>query len=98
MLFATAVRPSIQQADTAGQPDSFETVANTKIAYGLPKDLKATNDTTTQMVWGPGTFGFSKDELDFWALENCPNLNSKKVGCSGLVRLGSHVFLRVGGG
>ena len=29
-------------------------------AYGIDTDLAVTNDETLQMVWGPGTFGYSK--------------------------------------
>ena len=42
-------------------------------------DLQAKSDNSSQMVWGPGTFGYSKSELDFFKAENCPLLNTKKV-------------------
>ncbi len=34
-----------------------------KDAYGIPEDLAATNEKTLQMVWGPGTFGYSPPAL-----------------------------------
>ena len=37
-----------------------------KISYGLPAGTKANNATTTQMVWGPGTFGYSIDDLEMF--------------------------------
>ena len=60
-------------------PDSFYTIANTKKAYGIPVDLQAKSPNASQMVWGPGTFGYSKSELEFFKEENCPLLNTKKV-------------------
>jgi len=48
-------------ADTAAAPDY--SISNIKAAYQMPADLQATNDATTQMVWGPGTFGYSKSKL-----------------------------------
>mmetsp|Transcript_91561 Transcript_91561/g.274917 ORF Transcript_91561/g.274917 Transcript_91561/m.274917 type:complete len:759 (-) Transcript_91561:284-2560(-) len=37
-----------------------------KAAYGVPSDLKGTNKDNSQMVWGPGTFGFRKDDLEMF--------------------------------
>lgn len=31
--------------------------------YGIPEDLKGSNKTNLQMVWGPGTFGVNLKEL-----------------------------------
>ena len=61
------------------EPNSFYTIANTKKAYGIPVDLQAASDNVSQMVWGPGTFGYSKSELEFFKSENCPLMNTKKV-------------------
>merc|ERR1712070_793758 len=55
------------------------TVSNIKSAYGIPTDLQASNDATTQMVWGPGTFGYSKMQLHSFAQEQCPLLNEDKI-------------------
>jgi tripeptidyl-peptidase-1 len=65
---------------SAKHPDaSSYTVQNIKAAYGIPVDLQATNDATTQMVWGPGTFGYSPSQLRAFKLEQCPLLNLDKV-------------------
>ena len=60
-------------------PDGAYSVAAQKKAYQVPAALAATNPATTQMVWGPGTFGFSRDALRDFAREECPNLNVDKV-------------------
>jgi hypothetical protein len=55
------------------------TIKAQKEAYGIPVDLEATNDATTQMVWGPGTFGYSKTQLFAFKESQCPKLNMDKV-------------------
>jgi len=50
-----------------------------KQAYGIPEDLQASNPRTLQMVWGPGTFGYSKSQLSAFKEEQCPLLNMDKV-------------------
>jgi len=55
------------------------TVSNIKSAYGIPSDLQASNDATTQMVWGPGTFGYSKSKLSSFKEQQCPLLNEDKI-------------------
>ena len=55
------------------------TIGNMKKAYGIPTDLAATHPNTTSMVWGPGTFGYSKTQLGFLKLTQCPKLNMNKV-------------------
>ena len=54
-------------------------IASVKRAYKLPADLAATNADTLQMVWGPGTFGFSPSDLRDFAKRECPGLNVDKV-------------------
>lgn len=63
------------QADAAGE----YTISNIKGAYGIPTDLQATNDKTLQMVWGPGTFGYSTLQLELHKASQCPLLNMNKV-------------------
>jgi hypothetical protein len=46
---------------SADSPDY--SVSNIKKAYGIPTDLQASNARTQQMVWGPGTFGYSEPSL-----------------------------------
>lgn len=55
------------------------TVSNIKKAYGIPLDLQASNSTTSQMVWGPGTFGYSEWQLGLFKARQCPKLNMQKV-------------------
>ena len=49
-----------------------------KEAYGIPLGLAAQN-RTLQMVWGPGTFGFSMSELEELKNSQVPLLNVDKV-------------------
>ena len=58
---------------------SDPTVAEIKSAYGIPVDLQATNGLTTSMVWGPGTFGFSLKDLEAFAAQQAPLINTAKV-------------------
>jgi len=62
---------------TADSPDY--SVSNIKEAYGIPTDLQATNDATTQMVWGPGTFGYSETYLAKFKHEQAPLINMDKI-------------------
>jgi len=55
------------------------TIGNIKEAYGIPADLLASNESTLQMVWGPGTFGYSKMQLFLHKKSQCPLLNMDKV-------------------
>jgi hypothetical protein len=41
-------------------PGGVYAVDAVKKAFGMPTDLKGSNDTMLQMVWGPGTFGYSR--------------------------------------
>jgi hypothetical protein len=54
-------------------------ISDQKKSYGIPVSLAATNETGLQMVWGPGTFGFSLSELGQFKAEQCPLLNVDKV-------------------
>jgi hypothetical protein len=54
-------------------------ISSQKDAYKIPADRAATNGATTQMVWGPGTFGFSPSELASFKEEQCPGINLDKV-------------------
>ncbi|CAK0910200.1 unnamed protein product [Prorocentrum cordatum] len=55
------------------------TVGNIKKAYGIPADLKASNANSLQMVWGPGTFGYSIRQLQAFKDQQCPQLDMEKV-------------------
>jgi hypothetical protein len=55
------------------------TVGNIKAAYGVPADRATTNPATTQMVWGPGTFGYSPSGLEEFRERECPGINTAKV-------------------
>ena len=54
-------------------------IASQKKAYGMPLDLQATNDQTLQMVWGPGTFGYSKLQLEQFKRSESPYINMEKI-------------------
>mmetsp|Transcript_44113 Transcript_44113/g.86261 ORF Transcript_44113/g.86261 Transcript_44113/m.86261 type:complete len:565 (-) Transcript_44113:202-1896(-) len=54
-------------------------VENQKKAYGIPVSLSATNPNGLQMVWGPGTFGYSLSQLKRFKQSQCPLLNLDKV-------------------
>ncbi len=58
---------------------SNPTVEEIKNAYGIPVDLQASNDLTTNMVWGPGTFGYSPSKLLLFKEQQAPLLNMNKV-------------------
>lgn len=74
----TTVRPSAPPLDDDAPRDTYN-VASIKRAYKLPTDLAATNPQTLQMVWGPGTFGFSRSGLIDFKQRECPGLNPDKV-------------------
>jgi len=69
-----ASRPQMRAAAPGGY-----SVANQKQAYGIPIDLAASNKETLQMVWGPGTFGYSPSELASFAKRECPGMNLDKI-------------------
>ena len=58
-------------------------IAAQKQAYKMPENLTATNPHTLQMVWGPGTFGYSKTQLALFKKEQCPLLALDKVHTDG---------------
>ena len=58
---------------------SNPTVAEIKSAYGIPLDWQASNALTTNMVWGPGTFGYSPKDLAAFARQQAPLINTGKV-------------------
>ena len=79
---ASAARRSPKfRAQKVGTPSSRlgYSVSAQKKAYGIPEDLTATNDATVQMVWGPGTFGYSESELERLKRDDVPLLNLDKV-------------------
>jgi len=57
------------------------TVPNIKAAYGIPLDLTSrhTRETQSQMVWGPGTFGYGHEALENFKRSECGLLNTNKV-------------------
>ena len=58
---------------------SNPTVEEIKNAYGIPVDLQASNELTTNMVWGPGTFGYSPETLALFKEQQAPLINMDKV-------------------
>ena len=63
----------------AGAPNVGYTIAQQKAAYGIPVGLTSTNPATLQMVWGPGTFGYSKVQLYEHKVTECPLLNMSRI-------------------
>ena len=63
----------------AGAGGGTYSIPNQKKAYGIPDTLMATNDSTLQMVWGPGTFGFSMSQLEDLKQSEVPLLNTTRV-------------------
>ena len=61
------------------QPRESYTVRNMKTAWHIPTNRMATNPKTLQMVWGPGTFGFSPASLAAFGARECPGLDVSKV-------------------
>lgn len=72
---SSSVGSSISAMDSS--PDY--SISNIKAAYGIPVDLQASNDATRQMVWGPGTFGFSEPYLTKFKHDEAPLINMDKV-------------------
>jgi len=80
----TMINDAAHEASQVGASKEFNTlggytVSNIKKAYGIPLDLQASNSTTSQMVWGPGTFGYSTWQLRLFKASQCPKLNMQKV-------------------
>ena len=55
------------------------TIKEQKAAIGMPDDLQASHPDTLQMVWGPGTFGYSKLQLSMWKKQQCPQVDKQSV-------------------
>ena len=87
VLFVTrrdARHPSMGSPEQARNSSSYSgfasySISEQKKAYQMPEDLATTNPATLQMVWGPGTFGYSPAELSRFKAEQCPGLNLRKV-------------------
>ena len=74
------IAPSFPPHHHVGEsPRASYTVANQKKAYKIPSDHAATNPSSLQMVWGPGTFGYSPRGLEQFRDEQCPGINTDKV-------------------
>ena len=71
-----------EQRAHADAPGRY-TIAQQKEAIGMPPDLMASHPDTLQMVWGPGTFGYSKTQLALFKKEQCPLLALDKVHTDG---------------
>ncbi|GMI07791.1 hypothetical protein TrVE_jg6396 [Triparma verrucosa] len=72
--------PSAPPRTSAGSDSSPSyTISNIKDAYGIPTDYQASHPDTTQMVWGPGTFGYSKAKLEAHKIAEAPLINMDKI-------------------
>eukprot|EP01062_Namystynia_karyoxenos_P065010 TRINITY_DN5825_c0_g1_i1.p1 TRINITY_DN5825_c0_g1~~TRINITY_DN5825_c0_g1_i1.p1 ORF type:complete len:580 (+),score=202.30 TRINITY_DN5825_c0_g1_i1:68-1741(+) len=69
------------QQERAGRVQGLfgPTIAQQKKALGIPTDLMASNPATLQMVWGPGTFGYSPASLNFFKDAQCPLMNTTRI-------------------
>ena len=70
---------STPSTTTTTAPRAGYSIANQKAAYKVPADRACTNEKTLQMVWGPGTFGYSPAQLEAFRESECPGLNPAKV-------------------
>ena len=78
----SAERPLIQQRRLTRRSNARlrdAAIGEIKAAYQLPADLQSTNAATLQMVWGPGTFGYSPLDLLILKESQCPLLNISQV-------------------
>ena len=75
----TTLPPRFRTNALASRSRGAYSVSNQKTAYKIPADTAATNPKTMQMVWGPGTFGYSPDGLAEFKQEECPGINLDKV-------------------
>ena len=66
-------------SNVPAHPQSTYSISAQKKAYGIPVDLAATNEQTLQMVWGPGTFGYSPEALAAFRAAECPGLNLDRI-------------------
>jgi tripeptidyl-peptidase-1 len=73
-----SVVPKVRQSKATATAAGYN-VASVKRAFGIPTNLKATNASTLQMVWGPGTFGYSETQLLEFKMTQCPLLNMKAI-------------------
>jgi len=72
--------PLSLSAETAkGEEKPDYSMNSIKSAYGIPLDLQATNEATQQMVWGPGTFGYSPLALEKFKLNEKVDINTDKI-------------------
>lgn len=58
--------PRTQQKKRVQVGEAGMSPAGQKTAYGVPSNLKGTNKTNSQMVYGAGTFGYREDDLSLF--------------------------------
>jgi tripeptidyl-peptidase-1 len=75
----SAVQLATSSSDDGNLEAAPYTVSNIKDAYQMPVDLQASNDATTAMVWGPGTFGYSPAQLRLHRAKEAPLINMDKI-------------------
>lgn len=94
--FTTAPLPKSPERSKQTKPSnqvtssSEGTVDNQKKAYGVPVSLTASNKSTVQMVWGPGTFGYSARDLGLFRDHYAPKLDLKKITCNSKADCANH--------
>lgn len=80
---ADAALPALTTATpfkaAVASPRASYGISDQKKAYKVPADRACTNASTLQMVWGPGSFGYSPQDLEAFRERECPGLNPDKV-------------------
>ena len=69
----------LKKDEVAGPEFDNGSVRNQRRAYNIPSSLVGTNANNTQMVWGPGTFGISKDDLEIFFEYYCSSCKLSNV-------------------
>ena len=77
--FSSSSSSSFSSSIISDDRNDFYSVSQIKEAYGIPENFTAQNASTLQMVWGPGTFGYSPSTLAEFAQEQCPLMGLDRV-------------------
>jgi hypothetical protein len=65
-------------------------LASQKAAYGVPAGLQASHPKNRQMVWGTGSFGFGKEDLEMFYSTYAHGANIEKVVNDGANKWDGH--------
>ena len=73
------LRPTVPKAMASRRLDSGMGPGPQKKAYNVPASLKGTNKDNTQMVFGTGTFGYRKEDIDMFYSQYATTSSSSDV-------------------